>query len=82
MIVKVQDDNPYSKHFGQITEAVVIFDYKGYTVVVKTNGTGYLEFEGAEQEYHVSDIFKHQWHGKGCIEDAIKFIHNLESLKD
>lgn len=80
--MKVIDHNPYSKHFDQVTEAIVIFDYKGYTVAVKTNGTGSLEFVGAEQEYHVTNIFKQQWHGKGCIEDAIKFIHNLESLKD
>lgn len=79
----VKDDNPYSKHFfGKTTEATVTFDYKGYTVSVKTNGTGSLGFEGAQQEYTISDPFKQSWNGKGCIEDAIKFIHNLESLKD
>ena len=80
--MKVIDKNPYSKHFEQVTEAIVTFDYKGYTIAICTNGTGSLEFEGAEQEYRITDAFKQSWNGKGCVEDAIKFIHNLESLKD
>lgn len=78
----VKDDNPYSKHYGQRTEAIVTFEYKGYTIAICTNGTGSLEFEGAEQEYRITNPFKQTWDGKGCVEDAIKFIHNLESLKD
>lgn len=78
----VKDDNPYSKQYGQLTEAIVTFDYKGYTISINTNGTGSLEFENAEQEYRITDRLKQSWNGKGCVEDAITFIHNLESLKD
>lgn len=80
--MKVKDENPYSKHFGQITEAVVSFDYKGYNVSISTNGTGSLGLQGAVQEFKISDTLKQSWAGKGCVEDVIKFIHNLESLKD
>lgn len=78
----VKDDNPYSKHYGQRTEAIVTFDYKGYTVSVSTNGTGSLEFDNAIQEYRITNTLKQSWNGKGCIEDAIQYIHILESLKD
>lgn len=78
----VKDDNPYSKQYGKRTEAIVTFEYKGYTVSISTNGTGSLEFENAVQEYRITDELKQAWNGKGCVEDAIKFIHNLESLKD
>lgn len=80
--MKVNDHNPHSNQYGKRTEAIVTFDYKGYTIAICTNGTGSLEFDGAEQEYRITDALKQSWNGKGCVEDAITFIHNLESLKD
>lgn len=78
--MKVKDTNPYSKHCGKITEAEVTFMFKGYEVMVSTNGTGWLDFEGSEVEFVITDAFKKTYSGKGSIEDAIKFILNKESL--
>ena len=80
--MQVLDTNPYSKNYNFLTEAIVTFEYKGYTVSVNTNGTGPLQFDGAVQEYTITDSYKQKWCGKGCVEDAIKFIHNIESMKE
>lgn len=78
--MQVKDQNPYSSHYDEITEATVTFNFKGYEITVDTNGTGFLDFEGHEQEFTITDASNKRYSGKGDIETAIIFILNKESL--
>lgn len=74
--MKVKDTNPYSKNYGEPTEAEVTFEYKGYSIKVDTNGT--VLFHDAVTCYTITDAFDKTWRGNGSVEDAINYIHNME----